>query len=82
MTFEHSLGIAQKGIERIGVGRGDGHLNLPAEFEPSQMDEGQADGAFEFAGRVEDETPIGGREQAWDGLANAFGEFIPVRVGG
>ena len=82
MPFEHSLGIAQKGVERIGVGRGDGHLNLPTEFEPHQVDEGQADGAFEFAGRVEDEAAIGGREEARHGLADAFGEFFPMVVVG
>jgi hypothetical protein len=82
VAVKHILGILENGVERIGVGGGDREVNLVAEFEPREMDESQADGAFEFAGGVEDEAAIGGREDSWDGVADALGQCLPAVVVG
>jgi hypothetical protein len=81
MAVEHVLGVFEDGIERIGGGGGDGELDLAADFEPKEMDVGETDGAFELAGGFEDEATIGGRDDAEDGVADFFGEFLPVVVG-
>ncbi len=81
MAIEHVLGIFEDGFEGIGVGGGS-DLDLIAEFEPSEMDEGESDGAFELARGVEDEAAIGGGEDSGHGIADALGKVAPTVVGG
>jgi len=80
MPFERAVEIAEHGVERLGIGRQEGHLDLIADFEPGKMHERQADGAFEFARRFEHEAAIGGRDDAFDGVADLRRKIIPAIV--
>ena len=79
---DHLFRVLQQGVERLGIGGGLGHLHLPAKFQPHQMHERGADGAFDFTGRIEDEAAIGRSDEAGDGVADGVGKFFPARAGG
>ena len=69
MAFQEIVGVFEDCLDRIGIGGGVGQFDLVADFEPSHVDERQADGAFELAWGVKDETSIGGGEDLQDGFA-------------
>jgi hypothetical protein len=82
VAVDHVVGVLQDGGQGGGIGGGDGQLDLAAEFQPHEMDQGEAHRAFQFAGRFEDETTISGRQDARDRLADFFGQIVPAIIGG
>jgi hypothetical protein len=81
MAADEPVGVGKGGGQRVGVGDGEGHADVVADFEPDEVDERQAERAFELIGGVEDELAIGGREDARDRIADLSGEFVPGVTG-
>ena len=81
MAGDHGVGVVEGGGQREGVGGGERHADVVADFEPDQMDEREPERAFEFAGGVEDEFLIGGGEDAGDRVADFAGQAVPVFAG-
>ena len=78
VAVDHLLGVIQDGSQAGGVDDDFGEAGLIADLEPEEVDERQPDGALEFVGCIDDELPVGGDDDARDGLADGLGQVIPA----